>query len=174
MAWILRLLSDPTCAHQPGSVDPPKTTFVSLAAVAEIHQSAGRAADQDQQCSLSPAAKRLANRRSKLHAGASWVAEYGDADDPEDWKFLERISAYHAAVPGRRYPPILIATSRRDDRVHPGHARKMAARLQAIGYEAYFYEPAAGAHGHGKDNRERASFTALGYNFLRRGIGWLN
>jgi prolyl oligopeptidase len=106
-------------------------------------------------------------RYSKLHAGASWVAEYGDPDDPEDWKFLSEISAYHNAAPGRPYPPILIATSRRDDRVHPGHARKMAAKLQAMGYDAYFYEPAAGGHGYGKDNKERAAFTALGYNFLR-------
>jgi prolyl oligopeptidase len=110
-------------------------------------------------------------RYTKLPAGASWIAEYGDPDNPEDWGFLGRISAYHAAVPGRHYPPILLATSRRDDRVHPGHARKMAAKLQAMGYEAYFYEPAAGGHGYGKDNRERASFTALGYNFLRRAIG---
>ena len=56
------------------------------------------------------------------------------------------------AIPGRNYPPILIATTRRDDRVHPGHARKMAAKLQAMGYEACFYEPAAGGHGYGKDN----------------------
>ncbi len=111
-------------------------------------------------------------RYAKLHAGASWIAEYGDPDNPADWAFLKQISAYHAAAPGRHYPPILIATSRRDDRVHPGHARKMAAKLQAMGYEAYFYEPAAGGHGYGKDNRERASFTALGYNFLRRAIGW--
>jgi prolyl oligopeptidase len=111
-------------------------------------------------------------RYSKLHAGASWIAEYGDPDDPEDWDFLKEISAYHNAVPGRHYPPILIATSRRDDRVHPGHARKMAAKLQAMGYEAWFYEPAAGGHGYGKDNAERAAFTALGYNFLRRAIGW--
>jgi prolyl oligopeptidase len=111
-------------------------------------------------------------RYAKLHAGASWIAEYGDPEDPEDWEFLSRISAYHNAVPGRKYPPILIATSRRDDRVHPGHARKMAAKLQAMGYQAYFYEPAAGGHGYGKDNAERAAFTALGYNFLRRTIGW--
>jgi prolyl oligopeptidase len=111
-------------------------------------------------------------RYTKLHAGASWIAEYGDPDDPADWEFLAGISAYHMAVPGRRYPPILIATSRRDDRVHPGHARKMAAKLQAMGYQAYFYEPAAGGHGYGKDNAERAAFTALGYNFLRRAIGW--
>ncbi|MBV9686954.1 MAG: S9 family peptidase, partial [Alphaproteobacteria bacterium] len=111
-------------------------------------------------------------RYSKLHAGASWIAEYGDPDDPDDWQFLKEISAYHGAVPGSTYPPILIATSRRDDRVHPGHARKMAAKLQAMGYEAYFYEPAAGGHGYGKDNKERASFTALGYKFLRQAIGW--
>ncbi len=111
-------------------------------------------------------------RYAKLHAGASWIAEYGDPDDPNDWQFLKEISAYHAVVPGRHYPPILIATSRRDDRVHPGHARKMAAKLQALGYEAYFYEPAAGGHGYGKDNSERAAFTALGYNFLRRAIAW--
>jgi prolyl oligopeptidase len=111
-------------------------------------------------------------RYSRLHAGASWVAEYGDPDNPDDWGFLKEISAYHAAVPGRNYPPILIATSLRDDRVHPGHARKMAAKLQAMGYQAYFFEPAAGGHGYGKDNRERAAFTALGYNFLRRAIGW--
>ena len=111
-------------------------------------------------------------RYAKLHAGASWIAEFGDPDNPADWAFLAGISAYHQAVPGRPYPPILIATSRRDDRVHPGHARKMAAKLQAMGYEAYFYEPAAGGHGYGKDNAERAAFTALGYNFLRRAIGW--
>ena len=76
-------------------------------------------------------------------------------------------------VPGRPYPPILIATTRRDDRVHPGHARKMAAKLQAMGYEnVWFYEPAAGGHGYGKDNRERAAFSALGYAFLRRKIGF--
>jgi prolyl oligopeptidase len=111
-------------------------------------------------------------RYTKLHAGASWIAEYGDPDNSADWEFLRDISAYHNAVPGQQYPPILLATSRRDDRVHPGHARKMAAKLQAMGYEAYFYEPAAGGHGYGKDNAERAAFTALGYNFLRRAIGW--
>ena len=82
------------------------------------------------------------------------------------------MSAYHVAAPGKRYPAILLATSRRDDRVHPGHARKMAAKLQAMGYQAYFYEPAAGGHGYGKDNGERAAFTALGYRFLSQAIGW--
>jgi len=111
-------------------------------------------------------------RYTRLLAGASWIAEYGDPDKPEEWEWLKTYSAYHTAIPGQNYPPILIATTRRDDRVHPGHARKMAAKLQAMGYEAYFYEPAAGGHGYGKDNRERASFVALGYSFLRDKIGW--
>jgi prolyl oligopeptidase len=113
-------------------------------------------------------------RYSKLLAGASWIAEYGDPDKPEEWAWLQTYSAYHVAKPGQKYPPILIATTRRDDRVHPGHARKMTAKLQAMGYEAYFYEPAAGGHGYGKDNRERAAFTALGYAFLKNKIGWLD
>ncbi len=112
-------------------------------------------------------------RYTKLLAGASWIAEYGDPDKPEEWAWLQTYSAYHTAKPGQNYPPILIATTRRDDRVHPGHARKMAAKLQAMGYEAYFYEPAAGGHGFGKDNKERAAFTALGYTFLREKIGWV-
>lgn len=111
-------------------------------------------------------------RYSKLLAGASWIAEYGDPDRPEDWEFLQHLSAYHTAEPGRPYPPILLATTRRDDRVHPGHARKIAAKLQAMGYAAHFYEPAAGGHGYGKDNAEVASFAALGAAFLRRAIGW--
>jgi prolyl oligopeptidase len=111
-------------------------------------------------------------RYSRLLAGASWIAEYGDPDKPEDWVFLGPMSAYHMAAPGRAYPPILLATTRRDDRVHPGHARKMAAKLQAMGYGASFYEPAAGGHGYGKNNAEIASFAALGMTFLRRSIGW--
>lgn len=111
-------------------------------------------------------------RYAKLHAGASWIAEYGDPDKPEDWHFLQHLSAYHTARPEQSYPPILLATARRDDRVHPGHARKMAAKLQAMGYQAWFYEPAAGGHGYGKDNAELAGFVALGYRFLRDRIGW--
>ncbi|GAH41048.1 unnamed protein product, partial [marine sediment metagenome] len=111
-------------------------------------------------------------RFSKLLAGASWIAEYGDPDKPDDWAFLQTYSAYHLAQPGKCYPPILLATTRKDDRVHPGHARKMAAKLQAMGYEAYFYEPPTGGHGYGKDNKERAAFTTLGYTFLRTKIEW--
>ncbi|WP_426421491.1 prolyl oligopeptidase family serine peptidase [Bradyrhizobium genosp. A] len=111
-------------------------------------------------------------RYTKLLAGASWIAEYGDPDKPDQWEWLKTYSAYHNAKPGQPYPPILIATTRRDDRVHPGHARKMAAKLQAMGYEAWFYEPAAGGHGYGKDNKERAGFQVLGFQFLKDKIGW--
>jgi prolyl oligopeptidase len=111
-------------------------------------------------------------RYTKLLGGAWAIDEYGDPDNPEDWKFLAGISAYHVAAPGKAYPPILIATSRRDDRVHPGHARKMAAKLQAMGYDACFYEPSAGGHSWGKDHAEQAALMALGYGFLRRAIGW--
>ncbi|KMO14017.1 prolyl oligopeptidase family serine peptidase [Methylobacterium indicum] len=111
-------------------------------------------------------------RYTKLLAGASWIAEYGDPAIPEDWAFLQEISAYHVAEAGKTYPPILIATTRRDDRVHPGHARKMAAKLQVLGYDARFYEPEAGGHSHGKNSAETAAFAALGAAFLRRAIGW--
>lgn len=111
-------------------------------------------------------------RFPQLLAGASWIAEYGDPAVPEDWAFMQHFSAYHTAEPGRPYPPILLATRRRDDRVHPGHARKMAAKLQAMGYPALFHEPGAGGHGVATDNGEAASFAALGAAFLRRAIGW--
>ncbi|MDF0578066.1 prolyl oligopeptidase family serine peptidase [Bradyrhizobium yuanmingense] len=111
-------------------------------------------------------------RYTKLLAGASWIAEYGDPDKPDEWEWLKTYSAYHNVRGGQAYPPILIATTRRDDRVHPGHARKMAAKLQAMGYEAWFYEPPAGGHGYGKDNKERAGFEVLGYRFLKEKIGW--
>jgi len=111
-------------------------------------------------------------RYTKLTSGAGGIDEYGDPDKPEDWAFLAGLSAYHVAAPGKPYPPILIATSRRDDRVHPGHARKMAAKLQAMGYEAHFYELATGGHSYGKNHEDIAAFISLGYAFLRRAIGW--
>jgi prolyl oligopeptidase len=109
-------------------------------------------------------------RYTRLLAGPSWVAEYGDPDKPEDWAFMEGFSAYHNLEEGRRYPPALLVTSRRDDRVHPGHARKMAAKLEALGQTVFFYEPDDG--GHGAANKRQAAFlSALGFAFLRRTIG---
>jgi len=109
-------------------------------------------------------------RYSKLLAGASWIAEYGDPDKPDDWAFLKQISPYHLAEAGKSYPPILLWTSARDDRVHPGHARKMAARLEALGHTVFFYEPPQGGHGP-SDFEQTAHMWALGYAFLRRTVG---
>jgi prolyl oligopeptidase len=112
-------------------------------------------------------------RYTKLLAGASWMAEYGDPDKLEDWAYLQTYSAYHTAKPGQAYPPILIATTRKDDRVHPGHARKFAAKLQAMGYtQAQYFESPTGGHGYGKDTTERATFVTLGLTFLAQNIGW--
>jgi prolyl oligopeptidase len=107
-------------------------------------------------------------RYHKLLAGASWMGEYGDPDDPEQWRSIRGFSPYHNLAPDRRYPPILITTSTRDDRVHPGHARKMTARLRELGQEVLYYENIEGGHGGAADNRQRAFMDALGYTFLDR------
>jgi len=109
-------------------------------------------------------------RYTKLTAGPSWVAEYGDPDKPADWAFLQEISAYQLVTPGRDYPPILLTTSARDDRVHPGHARKMAAKLLALGARVYFHEPPEGGHAGAADNAHVAHNEALAYAFLRHTI----
>jgi len=103
-----------------------------------------------------------------LLAGASWVAEYGDPDDPADWAFLCEYSPYQNVRPGRRYPPTLITTSTRDDRVHPGHARKMVARLRELGHDVRYYENIEGGHGGAADNEQLAHKSALTYEFLWR------
>jgi prolyl oligopeptidase len=108
-------------------------------------------------------------RYTRLLAGPSWIAEYGDPDEAEDWAFMEAFSAYHNLQAGRSYPPTLFVTSRRDDRVHPGHARKMAAKLIALGQPVYFYEPDDG--GHGAANKDQEAFlSALGFSFLRKTV----
>lgn len=107
-----------------------------------------------------------------LLAGASWVAEYGNPDDPDEWEFISQYSPYQnvVAASDRRYPPILIATSTRDDRVHPGHARKMAARLAELGHDVSYYENIEGGHGGASDNAQLAFKTALTYEFLWRNL----
>ena len=109
-------------------------------------------------------------RYTKLTAGSSWISEYGDPDNIDDWAFLREVSAYQATEAGRPYPPILLTTSARDDRVHPGHARKMAARLLALGYRVYFYEPPEGGHAGATDNAQAAFNVALGFAFFRKTI----
>ena len=103
-----------------------------------------------------------------LLAGASWVAEYGDPDDPEDWEFIAEYSPYQNVSGERAYPPVLITTSTRDDRVHPGHARKMTAALEAAGQPVWYYENIEGGHAGAADNAQTAFKSALSYSFLHR------
>ncbi|TCN54281.1 prolyl oligopeptidase [Rhodococcus sp. SMB37] len=101
-----------------------------------------------------------------LLAGASWMAEYGDPDNPDEWKFLSEYSPYQNTDPDVAYPPILITTSTRDDRVHPGHARKMVALLEEQGHEVWYYENIEGGHGGAADNAQAAFKSALTFTFL--------
>ncbi|MCK0113860.1 prolyl oligopeptidase family serine peptidase [Ornithinimicrobium sp. F0845] len=110
-------------------------------------------------------------RYSHLLAGASWMAEYGDPDVPEEWKFIATFSPYHLLDPDRDYPPVLFTTSTRDDRVHPGHARKMAARMLAAGKDVTYYENIEGGHGGAATNGQLAHMQALAYRFLAERLG---
>ena len=107
-------------------------------------------------------------RYHRLLAGASWMSEYGDPDDPAQWAFLSRYSPYQNTRPGTRYPRVLLTTSTRDDRVHPGHARKMTARLLEYGQPVLYYENIEGGHGGSANNRQKAYMGALAYSFLWR------
>jgi prolyl oligopeptidase len=111
-------------------------------------------------------------RYTQLLAGASWMAEYGDPDDAADWEFVRTISPYHLLEPDRAYPPTLIWTTTRDDRVHPGHARKMAAAMLAAGAPVRYFENTEGGHGAGATNAQTAHVWALHYAFLRSALGF--
>ena len=105
-----------------------------------------------------------------LLAGASWVAEYGNPDDPDDWAFISEYSPYQNIVSDKRYPTMLVTTSTRDDRVHPGHARKMAAALEEAGQPVWYYENVEGGHAGAADNAQTAFKSALSYSFLSRAL----
>ncbi|MEY4576216.1 MAG: hypothetical protein RL701_919 [Pseudomonadota bacterium] len=107
-------------------------------------------------------------RYHKLLAGASWQSEYGNPDDPAAWAYLAKYSPYHNIRSEQRYPRVLFTTSTRDDRVHPGHARKMAAQLLAAGHDMLLYENIEGGHGGAANNPQQAFMTALAYTFLAR------
>jgi len=107
-------------------------------------------------------------RFNKLLAGASWMGEYGNPDLPEEWAFIQKFSPYHTVEPGRDYPPLLLTTSTRDDRVHPAHARKLAARLMEFGKRVISYENIEGGHGGAADNKQRAFMEALAWTFLEQ------
>ena len=104
-------------------------------------------------------------RYNKLLAGASWMAEYGNPDTA-DWDFIQHFSPYHLFDPAKDYPPVLFTTSTRDDRVHPGHARKMAAKMIDAGKDVTYYENIEGGHGGAANNAQAAHMSALAYQFL--------
>jgi prolyl oligopeptidase len=99
-------------------------------------------------------------------AGASWVGEYGDPAIPEERAWIEAYSPYQAVEAGEAYPEALILTSTKDDRVHPGHARKMAAKLQSLGYPVLYYENIEGGHGGAANLKQSALQSALEYTYL--------
>lgn len=107
-------------------------------------------------------------RFHRLLAGASWIAEYGDPDIPEQRAWIEQYSPYQRLAAGQPYPEVFIHTSTKDDRVHPGHARKAAARLEELGYPVLFYENTDGGHAAGANLRETARRLALEYTYLTR------
>lgn len=105
-------------------------------------------------------------RFHKLLAGASWTAEYGNPDNEADLPHLRELSPYHRLTADRVYPPVLLTTSTRDDRVHPGHARKTAARLRELGHPVLFHENTGGGHAGASDNEQSAHNEALTHTFL--------
>jgi prolyl oligopeptidase len=112
-------------------------------------------------------------RYHTLLAGASWMGEYGNPDDPKEWAFIEGFSPYHRLKPSVKYPPTLFTTSTRDDRVHPGHARKMMARMSELGQDVLYYENIEGGHGGAANNQQAAHMAALAYTFLWQKLGLL-
>jgi len=110
-------------------------------------------------------------RYNKLLAGASWMAEYGNPDVPEEWAYISRYSPYQNVSKDRRYPPVLFSTTTRDDRVHPGHARKMAAKMEEMGHPVFYYENTEGGHGTGTTAEQQARMWAVIYTFLLQQLG---
>jgi prolyl oligopeptidase len=105
-------------------------------------------------------------RYNKLLAGASWMGEYGNPDIPQEWEFIRTFSPYHNLRKDTKYPRTLFTTSTRDDRVHPGHARKMVAKMKDQGHDILYYENIEGGHGGAADNKQAAFMSALAYTFL--------
>ena len=107
-------------------------------------------------------------RYNKLLAGASWMGEYGNPDIDEEWAYISQYSPYQKLKADEAYPKVLFYTSTKDDRVHPGHARKAAAKLADLGYDFYYYENIEGGHG-GTANQDQLAYrTALEYIYFVR------
>ncbi len=110
-------------------------------------------------------------RYHQLLAGNSWMAEYGDPDQPTDWDYISRYSPYHNVKKGVKYPLVFFNTSTKDDRVHPAHARKMVAKMQEQGHQVLYFENIEGGHGGAADNEQLATLTGLGFAYLWMQLG---
>jgi prolyl oligopeptidase len=110
-------------------------------------------------------------RYNHMLAGASWMEEYGNPDKPQEWAWIGKYSPYQNVLKDRKYPRVLFMTSTRDDRVHPGHARKMVARMEAQGHDVLYYENTEGGHAAAADNKQIAFMSALAYTFLWAELG---
>jgi prolyl oligopeptidase len=106
-------------------------------------------------------------RYNKLLAGASWMAEYGNPDIPEEWEYISKYSPYQNIKPGKNYPEVFFTTSTRDDRVHPGHARKAVAKMESLGYKVYYFENTEGGQAGASTNEQRAKMNALIFSYLQ-------
>ncbi|MEN8376069.1 MAG: prolyl oligopeptidase family serine peptidase [Gemmatimonadota bacterium] len=109
-------------------------------------------------------------RYNKLLAGASWMAEYGNPDT-DDWEFIKEYSPYQNVHADGTYPRALFSTTTRDDRVHPGHARKMAHKMLDQGHSILYYENTEGGHGSGVTPEQRARMSAIRYTYLHMMLG---
>ena len=107
-------------------------------------------------------------RYNKMLAGASWMGEFGDPDIPEEWAYIKKYSPYHNLDKSKKYPKVLFTTTTRDDRVHPGHARKMSAKMTDMGIDNFYFENTEGGHGAGVTNEQRAFMTAIEFTYLHK------
>lgn len=105
-------------------------------------------------------------RYSKLLAGASWMGEYGNPDIPEEWAYIKKYSPYHNVSKDKEYPEVYFVTSTKDDRVHPGHARKMAAKMKDMGHPYIYHETIEGGHGAASTNAQQAEMWSSIYTYF--------
>jgi len=105
-------------------------------------------------------------RYTKLLAGASWIGEYGNPDIPKEWEYIKKYSPYHNVFKEKKYPEVFFVTSTKDDRVHPGHARKMAAKMDDMKHPFLYYETIEGGHGAASTNAQQAKVSASIYTYL--------
>ena len=106
-------------------------------------------------------------RYDKLLAGASWVDEYGDPDNLEEWSYISKYSPYQNVFAEKEYPEIYFYTSTKDDRVHPGHARKMAKKMLDQGHKVLYYENIEGGHSAAANLKQSAYMTTLQLEYLK-------